>query len=129
MKDPIPKLPATVTLPSGESGSFYQLLVETVRDYAIFALDPTGHIITWNPGAERFKGYKREEILGRHFSIFYTPEEAATKPTWVLKVAEKEGHVEDEGWRVRKGGSRRWAGQSARSPTSAYCRASTSTSS
>ena len=109
MKDPIPKLPATVTLPSGESGSFYQLLVETVRDYAIFALDPTGHIITWNPGAERFKGYKREEILGRHFSIFYTPEEAATKPRWVLKVAEKEGHVEDEGWRVRKDGSRMWA--------------------
>jgi PAS domain S-box-containing protein len=109
VKDPIPKLPATVTLPSGESGSLYQLLIETVRDYAIFALDPTGHIITWNPGAERFKGYKREEILGRHFSVFYTPEEATTKPPWVLMVAEKEGHVEDEGWRVRKDGSRMWA--------------------
>jgi PAS domain S-box-containing protein len=109
VKDPIPKLPATVTLPSGESGSLYQLLVETVRDYAIFALDPTGHIITWNQGAERFNGYRREEILGRHFSVFYTPEEAATKPAMELAVAEREGRVEDEGWRVRKDGSRIWA--------------------
>jgi PAS domain S-box-containing protein len=109
VKDPIPKLPATVTLPSGESGSLYQLLVETVRDYAIFALDPTGHIITWNQGAERFNGYRREEILGRHFSVFYTPEEAATKPVMELAVAEREGRVEDEGWRVRKDGSRIWA--------------------
>ena len=109
MKDPIPKLPATVTLPSGESGSLYQLLVESVRDYAIFALDPTGHVITWNNGAERFKGYKREEILGKHFSVFYTPEEADTKPKMELEVATKEGRVEDEGWRVRKDGSRIWA--------------------
>jgi PAS domain S-box-containing protein len=109
VKDPIPKLPATVTLPSGESGSLYQLLVETVRDYAIFALDPTGHIITWNPGAERFNGYTREEILGRHFSVFYTPDEADTKPPMELAVAEREGRVEDEGWRVRKDGSKIWA--------------------
>ena len=109
MKDPIPKLPATVTLPSGESGSLYQLLVESVRDYAIFALDPTGHVITWNNGAERFKGYKREEILGKHFSVFYTPEEADIKPKMELEVATKEGRVEDEGWRVRKDGSRIWA--------------------
>ena len=109
MKDPIPKLPATVTLPSGESGSLYQLLVESVRDYAIFALDPTGHVITWNNGAERFKGYEREEILGKHFSVFYTPEEADTKPKMELEVATKEGRVEDEGWRVRKDGSRIWA--------------------
>ncbi len=98
-----------MTLPSGESGSLYQLLVESVRDYAIFALDPTGHVITWNNGAERFKGYKREEILGKHFSVFYTPEEADTKPKMELEVATEEGRVEDEGWRVRKDGSRIWA--------------------
>ncbi len=109
MKDPIPKLPATVTLPSGESGSLYQLLVESVRDYAIFALDPTGHVITWNTGAERFKGYTRSDILGKHFSIFYPPEEANTKPPMELEIATEQGYVEDEGWRVRKDGSRIWA--------------------
>ena len=98
-----------IILPSGESGSLYQLLVESVRDYAIFALDPTGHIITWNTGAERFKGWQAHEIIGKHFSIFYTPEEAATKPPMELAIAEKEGRVEDEGWRVKKDGTRLWA--------------------
>ena len=65
---------------TAEGVSLYQLLVESVRDYAIFALDPKGHIITWNTGAERFKGYKREEILGKHFSLL-PPEEADTKPS------------------------------------------------
>ena len=92
-----------------ESGSLYQLLVESVRDYAIFALDPTGHIVTWNVGAERFKGYKPHEIIGKHFSVFYTPEEANVKPPMELAIAEKEGRVEDEGWRVRKDGTRMWA--------------------
>jgi PAS domain S-box-containing protein len=88
----------------------YRLLVESVRDYAIFALDRTGHIITWNPGAERFKGYRAGEIIGRHFSVFYPPEDLATrKPWWELEVAEREGRFEDEGWRLRKDGSRFWA--------------------
>jgi PAS domain S-box-containing protein len=88
----------------------YRLLVEQVSDYAIFALSPDGTILTWNPGAERFKGYKPEEIIGRHFSIFYTPEDAAAGlPGRLLARAAKEGHARAEGWRVRKDGSRFWA--------------------
>ena len=94
----------------GHAGGLYQLLVESVRDYAIFALDPKGMILSWNAGAERIKGYSAEEIIGRHFSIFYTAEDlAARKPEMELVVAEREGRVEDEGWRVRKDGSRFWA--------------------
>src|SRR5205814_2151188 len=82
----------------------------SVRDYAIFLLDPSGHIVTWNPGAERIKGYKPEEILGRHFSAFYPPEDrAAGKPERGLRTAAAEGRFEDEGWRLRKDGSRFWA--------------------
>ncbi|MGK2960857.1 MAG: sensor histidine kinase [Gemmatimonadaceae bacterium] len=93
-----------------ESGSLYQLLVESVRDYAIFALDATGRVVTWNKGAERFKGYKPSEIIGRHFSTFYPPEDkAAGKPEAELVIAAAEGRVEDEGWRVRKDGTRMWA--------------------
>ena len=92
-----------------EGPGLYQLLVETVRDYAIFALDPQGYVITWNSGAERFKGYKAHEIIGKHFSTFYPAEDADTKPPLELAIAEKEGRVEDEGWRVRKDGSRMWA--------------------
>jgi PAS domain S-box-containing protein len=88
----------------------YQLLVSSVRDYAIFALDPTGHIISWNAGAQRIKGYEPSEIIGRHFSTFYPPEDvAAGKTTWELEVAAREGRFEDEGWRVRKDGTRFWA--------------------
>jgi PAS domain S-box-containing protein len=88
----------------------YRLLVEAARDYALFVLDPGGHIVTWNPGAERIKGYRAEEIIGRHFSAFYPPEDvAADKPGWELRVAEAEGRVEDEGWRLRKDGARFWA--------------------
>ncbi|HEX6036974.1 PAS domain-containing sensor histidine kinase [Longimicrobium sp.] len=90
--------------------TLYQLLVESVRDYAIFALDPGGHILTWNAGAQRFKGYTRAEIVGQHFSVFYPPEEqAAGKPAWELEVAARTGVYEEEGWRVRKDGSRFWA--------------------
>ncbi len=93
-----------------DSGSLYQLLVESVRDYAIFALDPAGVIVTWNSGAESFKGYKAHEIIGRHFSVFYPPEDvAAGKPAEELVIAERDGRVEDEGWRVRKDGTRLWA--------------------
>jgi PAS domain S-box-containing protein len=89
----------------------YRKLVESVHDYAIFALDPQGHIITWNAGAQRFKGYTRDEIVGQHFSVFYPAQErAARKPEWELVVAAREGTYEEEGWRVRKDGSRFWAG-------------------
>jgi PAS domain S-box-containing protein len=88
----------------------FRLLVESVRDYAIFMLDPEGRIVSWNLGAERIKGYRADEIVGEHFSRFYPPEDvAAGKPARGLEVAEREGRVEDEGWRVRKDGSRFWA--------------------
>lgn len=88
----------------------YRLLVGCVQDYAIFALDPGGHVRTWNLGAERLKGYTVNDILGKHFSIFYEEEERARgKPEWELEVATLEERFEDEGWRVRKDGSRFWA--------------------
>ena len=88
----------------------FRLIVQTVRDYAIFMLDPTGHIATWNAGAERIKGYHADEIIGKHFSIFYPPEDREwDKPAWELREATREGRFEDEGWRVRKDGSRFWA--------------------
>jgi PAS domain S-box-containing protein len=93
-----------------EGERLYRLLVETVRDYAIFALDPTGHIVTWNAGARRIKGYTPEEIIGQHFSIFYPPADViAGKPDAELIVAARDGRFEDEGWRIRKDGSRFWA--------------------
>ena len=89
--------------------SLYRLLVETVRDYAIFALDRTGHVVTWNPGAQRFKGWTADEIIGRHFSAFYPSEDIASgKPDRALRTADAEGRFEDEGWRLRKDGSRFW---------------------
>ncbi|MFT4069381.1 PAS domain S-box protein [Paraburkholderia sp.] len=88
----------------------YFLLVEAVRDYAIFMLDSAGHVTSWNPGAQRIKGYAPGEIIGRHFSTFYTPEDiAAGKPARELEIATAVGRVEDEGWRVRRDGSRFWA--------------------
>ena len=93
-----------------ELDGLYRLLVEAVRDYAIFALDATGHVLTWNAGAERLKGYRPDEIIGRHFSTFYTAEDlAARKTEFELATAEREGRVEDEGWRVRKDGTLFWA--------------------
>jgi PAS domain S-box-containing protein len=88
----------------------FRLLVSGVRDYAIFMLDPGGHIVTWNAGAERIKGYQAEEIIGRHFSVFYPPEDlAAGKTERELEVATRTGKYEEEGWRLRKDGSRFWA--------------------
>jgi PAS domain S-box-containing protein len=88
----------------------YRMLVESARDYAIFALDSGGHILTWNDGAERIKGYTRDQIVGQHFSIFYPPEDiAAGKPARELAEAIRDGRVEDEGWRIRKDGSAFWA--------------------
>ena len=86
------------------------LLVESVQDYAIFMLDPQGIVATWNRGAERIKGYRADEIIGRHFSTFYTPEAIARDhPAHELEVAVAEGRFEEEGWRVRKDGTRFWA--------------------
>ncbi|HEY2903452.1 MAG TPA: PAS domain-containing sensor histidine kinase, partial [Polyangia bacterium] len=81
-----------------------------MKDYAIFILDPTGRVSTWNPGAERIKGYKADEIIGKHFSTFYPQEDvAAGKCERELEVATREGRFEEEGWRIRKDGSRMWA--------------------
>ena len=93
-----------------ESEERFRLLVQGVRDYAIFMLDPTGHIATWNAGAHRIKGYTAQEIIGKHFSIFYTQEDLDDgKPARELEIATRTGVYEEEGWRVRKDGSRFWA--------------------
>jgi PAS domain S-box-containing protein len=93
-----------------QNAEIFQLLVSSVRDYAIFMLDPQGNIATWNRGAQAIKGYAPEEIIGRQFSTFYPPEDLATnKPARELAIAREKGSVEDEGWRVRKDGSRFWA--------------------
>ena len=88
----------------------FRMLIENVQDYAIFLLDPTGHVASWNAGAQRIKGYAPEEIIGRHFSTFYTPESVANRwPDRELEEAKRLGRFEDEGWRVRKDGTRFWA--------------------
>ncbi|HUY81144.1 MAG TPA: sigma 54-interacting transcriptional regulator [Acidobacteriaceae bacterium] len=88
----------------------FRLLIEGAQDYAIFMLDTEGRIASWNPGAERIKGYTSEEILGQHFSIFYLQEDLERgKPENELRVAKSQGRYEEEGWRVRKDGSRFWA--------------------
>lgn len=93
-----------------QSEERYRLIVENVRDYAIFMLDPEGYIVTWNPGAERIKGYKADEVIGKHFAIFYPEEEASKgKPELELQTARRDGRFEEEGWRVRKDGTRFWA--------------------
>jgi PAS domain S-box-containing protein len=98
------------TTKSEDAAERFRLLVESIRDYAIFTLDPQGHVTSWNAGAERFKQYRAEEILGRHFSVFYTPDDIASgKPARELEQAVRDGRVEDEGWRVRKDGTRFWA--------------------
>jgi PAS domain S-box-containing protein len=88
----------------------YRVFVEAVRDYALLMLDPGGHIVSWNAGAEAIKGYKAEEIIGQHFSVFYPPEAVAARmPEQELVVADRDGRFEDEGWRVRRDGSKFWA--------------------
>ena len=88
----------------------FRLLVEAVQDYAIFMLDPEGRVASWNPGAERIKGYRASEIVGQHFSRFYPADRIASGwPQHELDVAKKTGRFEDEGWRIRKDGSRFWA--------------------
>jgi PAS domain S-box-containing protein len=93
-----------------EEGDLFRLLVESVLDYAIFFLDPEGNITSWNQGAARIKGYAADEIVGRHFSIFYTPEAVDSgHPAHELEIATNVGRYEEEGLRVRKDGSRFWA--------------------
>jgi len=96
--------------PGSISDEMFRLLVENVRDYAIFMLDPNGIVASWNAGAQHIKGYTREEIVGRHFSTFYTPDAIARRwPQHELAVAREEGRFEDEGLRLRKDGSTFWA--------------------
>ena len=93
-----------------ESEERFRLLVEGVQDYAIFMLDPKGYITSWNSGAEHIKGYRAEEIIGKHFSCFYPPEKIEEGyPDHELEVAAAKGRFEDEGWRLRKDGSKFWA--------------------
>jgi PAS domain S-box-containing protein len=93
-----------------QSEERFRLLVEAVQDYAIFMLDATGHVVSWNAGAQRIKGYLASEIIGKHFSCFYPPEDLKNgKPEWGLQLAVKQGRFADEGWRIRKDGSRFWA--------------------
>jgi len=88
----------------------FRLMVSSVKDYGIFMLDPEGRVVSWNEGAERIEGYRAEEIIGQHFSRFYLPEDVENrKPSSQLEEATKSGQVEDEGWRLRKDGTRFWA--------------------
>src|SRR5579859_9735 len=105
----LPRLGVTDVLHPLQSERVFRLLVESTRDYAIFLLTPEGRVASWNPGAERIKQYKPDEIIGKHFSIFYPPEDLANgKPEMELRVAADVGRFEDEGWRIRKDGSRFW---------------------
>ena len=87
----------------------FRLLVEAVKDYAIYLLDADGYVATWNTGAQLFKGYTAEEIIGQHFSVFYTDEDRALGlPARALQTATDQGRFESEGWRVRNDGTRFW---------------------
>jgi PAS domain S-box-containing protein len=87
-----------------------RLFISSVTDYAIYMLAPDGTVASWNAGAQRFKGYRPEEIIGRHFSLFYTGEDRASgRPARALRIAAEEGRFEDEGWRMRQDGSPFWA--------------------
>lgn len=106
-------------LPTSKPGTFstvqqddalFRLFVQQVKDYAIFMIDPTGHVMSWNAGAELLKGYRAEDIIGQSIEQFYTEEDRlANRPQQLLHMAARDGRLEDEGWRVRKDGSRFWA--------------------
>ncbi|QCR24086.1 PAS domain-containing sensor histidine kinase [Pontibacter sp. SGAir0037] len=88
----------------------YRLIIESLKDYAVFLLDPAGYVVSWSPGAQRIKQYTADDIIGKHFSIFYTSEaKASDYPAYELKEAKARGRFEDEGWRIRKDGSAFWA--------------------
>ena len=98
------------SLPAPSGSRRFQMLVDSIRDYAVYLLDADGHVHSWNSGAQRFKGYTEEEIVGQHFSRFYTPEDReAGLPERALGAVVNEGKFEGEGWRVRKDGTRFWA--------------------
>jgi len=93
-----------------QSEERFRGMIESIEDYAIFMLDPSGHVVSWNRGAQRLKGYTEAEVIGQHFSIFYPPEDSANHlPERLLRRAAEEGRTEHEGWRVRKDGTRFWA--------------------
>jgi hypothetical protein len=93
-----------------ESNDGLRLLVENVTDYAIYVLDSSGRIMTWNVGVQRIKGYTAAEVIGHHFSMFFTPEDVRQgKPNRLLEMAAREGKYQEENWRVRKDGTRFWA--------------------
>jgi len=101
---------ASSAFPLTLSDPHFGALIDAVQDYAIFMLDPDGRVVSWNRGAQSIKGYTAGEIIGQHFSVFYTPDDvAAAKPRRELALAASEGRIEDEGWRVRKDGSHFWA--------------------
>lgn len=110
LPDRVGRGPAFAAKNTARGNELFRQLVEAVRDYAIFALDPQGVILTWNQGAEHLKGYKSEEVIGKHFSVFY-PEESkrSNHPSYELEMASKNGRFQEEGWRIRKDGSRFWA--------------------
>ena len=88
----------------------YEQLVQSVVDYAIYMLDPSGRVVSWNAGAERIKGYRADEVIGRHFSLFFTPQDCLDgRPDYLLNQALEQGVAQDEGWRVRKDGTQFWA--------------------
>src|SRR5438876_671516 len=107
---PSPPVDALGARPNNIGTFMLGLLVESVLDEALISLDREGRVMSWNAGAERFKGYRADEIIGRHFSIFYTDEDRRRgHPDEELRRAEVEGRYEEEGWRVRKDGTRFWA--------------------
>jgi PAS domain S-box-containing protein len=109
-RDAAQPVPAHARTPLQHVEDRFRLLIEEVRDYAIFMLDPAGRVTSWNRGAQQIKGYREEEIIGQHFSAFYPEDDRrAGKPEKELEIAAREGRVEDEGWRVRKDGSMFWA--------------------
>jgi PAS domain S-box-containing protein len=101
---------ASSAFPHTLSDTHFGALIDAVQDYAIFMLDPDGRVVSWNRGAQSIKGYTAAEIIGQHFSVFYTPDDVASgKPGTELALAASEGRIEDEGWRLRQDGSRFWA--------------------
>src|SRR5690349_18983159 len=102
--------PLDIQRPLTQSEQRFRAFVEGVSDYAIYTIDPTGVITSWNAGAEHIKGYTASEVIGRHFSLFYTPADLAARvPERALQTAAQSGKFEAEGWRVRKDGSSFWA--------------------
>src|SRR5262245_5920875 len=105
-----PHTTAAAPVAAGPDDPRFRVFVESVRDYALLMLDPAGHIVSWNVGAQAIKGYRPDEIIGKHFSVFYPPEVVPSGlPARELEEAAKTGRFEDEGWRVRKDGTRFWA--------------------